>query len=109
MRGVPSGCFGGGHGEGVVANAGDQVEPPAECLDVTGNGVDGDDLTALDLRYPPGRDAHRRGKLGLGKAMAPALHREPVPALPRKTNTANRADLSQKYRRLTTSTTTRTV
>ena len=36
MRGVPSGYFGGGHGEGVVAKTGDQVEPAAGCLDVAG-------------------------------------------------------------------------
>ena len=73
--------FGGGHGEGVVAEAGDQVKPPAECLDVAGDGVDGGDLAALDLRYPPGRDAHGPGELGLGEAMAPALLSTPGRAL----------------------------
>ena len=41
----------------MVTEAGDQVEPPAKCLDVAGDGVDGGDLAALDLRYPPRRDA----------------------------------------------------
>jgi hypothetical protein len=45
----PSCRFGGGHGEGVVAEAGDQVESAAECLDTAGDGVDGGELAALDL------------------------------------------------------------
>jgi hypothetical protein len=40
----------------VIIEAGDQVEPSAEGLDVPGDGVDGGDLTALDrqgrARYP---------------------------------------------------------
>src|SRR5215470_16076733 len=34
-----SGSFGCGDGEGVVTEAGDQVEPSAQCLDVAGDGV----------------------------------------------------------------------
>jgi len=64
---TPSCCFGGGHGEGVVAEAGDQAEPSAGCIDVARDGADGGDLTALDLRYPPRRDAHRLGGLSLGE------------------------------------------
>jgi hypothetical protein len=33
------------------------------------NGIDGG-LAALDLRYLPGRDAHRLSELGLGEAVA---------------------------------------
>jgi hypothetical protein len=41
--------FGGGHGEGVIGEAGDQGGPLAESLDAAGNGLDGGNLTALDL------------------------------------------------------------
>ena len=43
----------------------------------------GGDLAALDLGYPPRRDAHGLGELGLEEAMALALLSGPVPALPR--------------------------
>ena len=38
----------------MVAEAGDQFEPSAECLDVAGDGVDSGDFAALDLGYRPG-------------------------------------------------------
>jgi hypothetical protein len=36
-----SGGFGGGHGEGVIGEIGDEVQAAAECLDVAGDGLDG--------------------------------------------------------------------
>lgn len=46
--------FGGGDGEGVVAEAGDEVEPSAERLHVAGEGVDGSQVAALDPGDPAG-------------------------------------------------------
>jgi hypothetical protein len=43
-----------GHGDRVVSEAGDQVEPTAERLNVAGDGVDCGDLASLDLGYCPG-------------------------------------------------------
>jgi hypothetical protein len=54
----------------VVAEAGGQVEPAAKCLDVARDGLDGGSLAALDLRYPPWRDAHRLNELGLDQPVA---------------------------------------
>jgi hypothetical protein len=36
-----SGGFGSGHREGVVGEVGDELQVPAECLDVAGDGLDG--------------------------------------------------------------------
>ena len=36
-----SGGFGRGHREGVVGEVGDEVQAPAECLDLAGDGLDG--------------------------------------------------------------------
>jgi hypothetical protein len=47
-----------GDGEGVVAEAGDEVQPSAECVDVAGDCVDGSQFAAFDLGYPAGDDAH---------------------------------------------------
>ena len=52
------------------------------AFDVAGNGVDGGDIAALDLRYPSRPDAHHRSELGLGEAVALALFSEAVAALP---------------------------
>ncbi len=70
--------FGGGDGEGVVAEAGDEVETSAECFDVTGDRVDGGKLAALDLGYPASRNPHRLSELSLGQAVALALFGQPV-------------------------------
>ena len=61
-----SGGFGGGDGEGVIAEAGDEVEPSAEGFDVAGDCFDGGQFAAFDLGDPAGGDAHRLGELGLG-------------------------------------------
>jgi hypothetical protein len=68
-------------GEGVVAEAGDEVEPAAECFDVAGGGFDGCEFAAFDLGDPAGGDAHGLGELGLSEAVALALFGEPVAAL----------------------------
>jgi len=49
--------FGCGDGEGVVAEASDEVEASAECSHVAGDRVDGGDFAALDLGDPSGGDA----------------------------------------------------
>ena len=36
-----SGGFGSGHREGVIGEVGDELQVPAECLDVAGDGLDG--------------------------------------------------------------------
>jgi SAM-dependent methyltransferase len=59
--------FGCGDGEGVVAEASNEVEASAECLHVAGYRVDGGEFAALDLGDPSGRDAHGQGKLGTGR------------------------------------------
>lgn len=46
-----------GDGEGMVAEAGDQVEPSAKRFDIAGDGVNDGELAALDLGYPAGRDS----------------------------------------------------
>ncbi len=46
--------FGCGDGEGVVAEASDEVEASAECLHVAGDRVDGGQFAALDLGDPSG-------------------------------------------------------
>ena len=86
-----SGGFGGGDREGVVGEVGDEVQAPAECLDVAGDGLDGRQLAALDLGDPARGDAHDLGELGLGKAALLALAGLPacpasevtVPSMPR--------------------------
>jgi hypothetical protein len=40
-RFVLSGGFGSGHRDGVVGEVGDELQLPAECLDVAGDGLDG--------------------------------------------------------------------
>ena len=46
--------FGGSDGEGVVAEAGDELETSAECFDVAGDRIDRGKLAALDLGHPAG-------------------------------------------------------
>ncbi len=56
-----SGVLGGPHSEGMVAEAGDQVEPSAKRFHVAGDGVDGGQFAPLDLGDPARGDAHGRG------------------------------------------------
>src|SRR5260370_38594655 len=80
-RSTFSGVVGRGHGEGVVAEAGDKVEAAAEGFDVTGDGFDGGQFAAFDLGDPAGGDAHRLGELGLCEPLALTLARQPVSRL----------------------------
>jgi hypothetical protein len=72
--------FSGGDGEGVVAEAGDEVES-AEGLHVTGDGVDGGQFAGLDLGCPPGGDTYRVGELGPGEPSLLVLPGQPEAAL----------------------------
>ncbi len=76
-----SGCLSRGDSKGVVAEAGDEVESASECFDVAGDGFDGCEFAAFDLGDPAGGDAHGRGELGLGEAVALAFFGEMVAAL----------------------------
>jgi hypothetical protein len=40
-RFLPSGGFGSGHRKGVVGEVSDELQVPAKCLDVAGDGLDG--------------------------------------------------------------------
>src|ERR1700730_810321 len=64
-----------------VADAGHDVNSPAECLDVPADGVHLGYLAMLDLRDAGLRDAHHGGDLRLGEAGVLAQLRELVAAL----------------------------
>src|SRR5260370_19325139 len=80
-RSTFSGVVGRGHGEGVVAEAGDKVEAAAEGFDVTGDGFDGGQFAAFDLGDPAVGDAHRLGELGLCEPLALTPARQPASRL----------------------------
>jgi len=65
----------------VVAEAGYEIEPSAECFNIAGDRVDCGQFAAFDLGHPAGGDAHGLGELGLRQSVAFAFFGEPVAAL----------------------------
>jgi hypothetical protein len=62
------GGVGGGHCEGVVGEVGDEVEAPAEGLDVAGDGLDGGQFAALDLGDSARGNTYDLGELSMTRS-----------------------------------------